>query len=151
MSTGRQGSRQRRMKLALVRCRVLFWLRCRTARRARHLDRHHLPSRFPGAGETISKPHTERNLSKPRTQASAKIMFTRYGVHIRLSRLPDRMASRNDALSTHCHHWCAQVNHNDMRCETRSSSSVTVVHGFAGTVMMGLTRSCMRPNLRRRW
>src|SRR3954470_6982018 len=87
---------------------------------------------------------------KPRTQASAKIIFTRYGVHIRLSVLPVCIASRKDMLSTHCHHECAHVNHSDMRCDTRSSSSVTVVHGCAGTVMMGLTRSCMRPSIRRR-
>ena len=90
---------------------------------------------WDGVGETLL------------THASARIIFTKYGVQIKLEVSPACIALINCFSSTQCHQGCAQVNQRDMRCETRSSSSVTVVHGFAGSCKGGFTTSCIRPRI----
>ena len=73
---------------------------------------------------------TERRL----TQALAKMMLTKNGEQNWASRLPDFISRINISRSIQFRKGCSQLNQRDTRCDTKSSFSVTVVHGRAGTL-----------------
>lgn len=67
------------------------------------------------------------------TQASARMILTRKGEQNSESIDPVCISRMKRSLSIQFRNGCAQVNHRDIKCDTKSSSSVTLVHGCAGT------------------
>lgn len=67
------------------------------------------------------------------TQASARMMLTRKGEQYGDSSSPACILLMNRSRSIQFRNGCDQVNQRLIKCDTNSSSSVTFVHGRAGT------------------
>lgn len=67
------------------------------------------------------------------TQASANMMLTKKGEQNVASRSFDCISRMKRSLSIQLRNGCVHVNQRDSKWDTKSLSSVTVVHGKAGT------------------
>lgn len=87
--------------------------------------------------------------ARQHTLAIANRLLTRNGVQNSEPKSPLAISSRKTFWSIRCENGWSHVKYKDTKCDTRWLSSVTVVHGFAGTWNKGISQSIS--NVTRVW